>query len=401
MNQIARLSVPGPDGGLWPGAAVPFTRETLDGLFEWAFRLGASDIRVETHKPVFVQLHGRMCMVTRRTFTEREVEEAVNRLYGAEGVARLKRGEDFDVSYEVQPDRRTRFRFRVNATAVLAQGDDGGAVVARALPERSRALSEQGVEPEIIRACMPRTGLVFIAGGTGNGKSTLQAGITRGRLADPDSHVAILEYSSPIEFTFDDVEGTTATISQSEIPRHLPSFAAGIRNAMRRAGDVIIIGECRDGETMAAAAQAALTDHAVYSTIHAGTLSETVQRIVSLCPLEERGALTVAVAQTLRLIVNQRLVRSLDGTRTALREFLVFDRPMRRKLAGTNPDRWPALVEDMLAEGRGQSFEGAIQRALAGGPHQRGGGGGRAGGPGRCGVTRCRRCVSGWRTRGC
>jgi defect-in-organelle-trafficking protein DotB len=365
MNQIARLSVPGPDGGLWPGAAAPFTRETLDGLFEWAFRLGASDIRVETHKPVFVQLHGRMRQATHRTFTEREVEEAVNRLYGAEGVARLKRGEDFDVSYEVQPDRRTRFRFRVNATAVLAQGDDGGAVVARALPERSRALSEQGVEPEIVRACMPRTGLVCIAGGTGNGKSTLQAGITRGRLADPDSHVAILEYSSPIEFTFDDVEGTTATISQSEIPRHLPSFAAGIRNAMRRAGDVIIIGECRDGETMAAAAQAALTDHAVYSTIHAGTLSETVQRIVSLCPLEERGALTVAVAQTLRLIVNQRLVQSLDGTRTALREFLVFDRPMRRKLAGTNPDRWPALVDDMLAEGCGQSFERAIQRALA------------------------------------
>ena len=365
MSNVARLPHSAPGDGSWPGEGAVFSRDTLDSLFEWAFRLGASDIRIETHKPVFVQLHGRMRQATRRTFTEREVEEAVNRLYGAEGVARLKRGEDFDVSYEVQPDRRTRFRFRVNATAVLAQGDDGAAVVARALPVRSRALSEQNVEPEIIRACMPRTGLVFIAGGTGNGKSTLQAGITRERLVDPDSHVAILEYSSPIEFTFDDVEGTTAAISQSEIPRHLPSFAAGIRNAMRRAGDVIIIGECRDGETMAAAAQAALTDHAVYSTIHAGTLSETVQRIVSLCPLEERGALTVAVAQTLRLIVNQRLVPSLDGTRTALREFLVFDRPMRRKLADTNPDRWPALVEDMLAEGRGQSFERALQCALA------------------------------------
>ncbi len=365
MSNVTRLPYSVPGDGFWPGEGAVFSRDTLDSLFEWAFRLGASDIRIETHKPVFVQLHGRMRQATRRTFTEREVEEAVNRLYGAEGVARLKRGEDFDVSYEVQPDRRTRFRYRVNATAVLAHGDDGGAVVARALPVRSRPLSEQNVEPEIIQACMPRTGLVFIAGGTGNGKSTLQAGITRERLVDPDSHVAILEYSSPIEFTFDDVEGTTAAISQSEIPRHLPSFAAGIRNAMRRAGDVIIIGECRDGETMAAAAQAALTDHAVYSTIHAGTLSETVQRIVSLCPLEERGALTVAVAQTLRLIVNQRLVPSLDGTRTALREFLVFDRPMRRKLADTNPDRWPALVEDMLAEGRGQSFERAIQRALA------------------------------------
>ena len=367
MNQIALLPLPlsQPEDGLWPGHDAVFTRESLDSLFEWAFRLGASDIRIETHKPVFMQLHGRMRKSTDRTFTEREVEEAVNRLYGAEGVARLKRGEDFDVSYEVQPDRRTRLRFRVNATAVLAQGDDGCAVVARALPSRSRPLSEQGVDAAIVEACMPRTGLVFIAGGTGNGKSTLQAGITRARLEQPDSHVAILEYSSPIEFTFDDVEGETATISQSEIPRHLPSFAAGIRNAMRRAGDVIIIGECRDAETMAAAAQAALTDHAVYTTIHAGTLSETVQRIVSLFPRDERIALTVAVAQTLRLIVNQRLVPATDGTRTALREFLAFDRPMRRRLAEAAPERWPALVEEMLAEGRGQSFEQAIRRALA------------------------------------
>ncbi len=364
MNQIARLLLPTPEGGFWPGEGAVFTRESLDGLFEWSYRLGASDIRLETHKPVFVQLHGRMRAITRRSFTEREVDEAVNRLYGAEGVARLKRGEDFDVSYEVQPDRRTRLRFRVNATAVLAQGDDGGAVVARALPSRSRPLSEQGVDSAIVEACMPRTGLVFVAGGTGNGKSTLQAGITRARLEQPDSHAAILEYSSPIEFTFDDVEGETATISQSEIPRHLPSFAAGIRNAMRRAGDVIIIGECRDAETMAAAAQAALTDHAVYTTIHAGTLSETVQRIVSLFPRDERIALTVAVAQTLRLIVNQRLVPATDGTRTALREFLAFDRPMRRRLAEAAPERWPALVEEMLAEERGESFEQAIRRAL-------------------------------------
>ena len=365
MNQIVRLPLPLPEDGFWPGEGAVFTRESLDDLFEWSFRLGASDIRLQTHEPVFVQLHGCMRKVTRRSFTEREVEEAVNRLYGAEGVARLKRGEDFDVSYEVQPDRRTRLRFRVNATAVLAEGDDGGAVVARVLPSRSKPLSEQGVDPAIVDACMPRTGLVFIAGGTGNGKSTLQAGITRARLEQPDSHVAILEYSSPIEFTFDDVEGETAAISQSEIPRHLPSFAAGIRNAMRRAGDVIIIGECRDAETMAAAAQAALTDHAVYTTIHAGTLSETVQRIVSLFPRDERIALTVAVAQTLRLIVNQRLVPATDGTRTALREFLAFDRPMRRRLAEAAPERWPALVETMLAEGRGQSFEQAIRRALA------------------------------------
>ena len=91
MSNVTRLPLPVPGDGLWPGEGAVFSRDTLDSLFEWAFRLGASDIRIETHKPVFVQLHGRMRQVTRRTLTEREVEEAVNRLYGAEGVARLKR----------------------------------------------------------------------------------------------------------------------------------------------------------------------------------------------------------------------------------------------------------------------------------------------------------------------
>jgi defect in organelle trafficking protein DotB len=312
---------------------------------------------------VRIQIHGRLEQVTRRALTEGEIEECVNALYGADGQARLKGGEDFDVSYEVQPDRRTRMRFRVNATAVLTRATDGGAVVARALPNRVKTLTEQNVEQAIIDACMPHEGLVLIAGGTGNGKSTLLAGMTRKRLEDPDSHCALLEYSAPIEFIFDDVRGPTAMISQSEVPRHIPTFEAALRNGMRRAGDVIIIGECRDAETMSAAADAALTSHAVYSSIHAGTLSETIQRVVSLCPVDKRKALTVAIAQTLRLVVNQRLVRSTDGKRTALREFLVFSRRIRRLLSETDPDRWPKLIDELL-QTEGQSFAASARRAL-------------------------------------
>jgi defect in organelle trafficking protein DotB len=349
---------------VWPDQRATFSRDWLDELFAWAYRKDASDIRLQTHEPIRIQLHGRLLQVSRRTLTENEVEEAVNTLYGADGQARLKAGEDFDVSYEVEPDRRTRMRFRVNATAVLTRGADGGAVVARALPNRVKPLAEQDVEPEIIEACMPNEGLVLVAGGTGNGKSTLMAGMIRKMLEAPDSHRAILEYSAPIEFVYDEIRGPTAMISQSEVPRHIATFEAALRNGMRRAGDVIVIGECRDGATMSAGADAALTSHAVYSSIHAGTLSETIQRIVSLCPVHRRTALTVAIAQTLRLIVNQRLVPSTDGKRTALREFLVFNRRIRRKLAETDPDRWPNLIEELLGTD-GQSFQVATQRALA------------------------------------
>lgn len=317
----------------------------------------------QTHEPVRLQINGRLQQVTRRALSETEVEEAVNAVYGADGQARLKQGADFDVSYEVEPDRRTRMRFRVNATGVQAHGNDGGAIVARALPNEVKRLDEQSVEQAIVDACMPHEGLVLIAGGTGNGKSTLMAGMTRKRLEDPDSHCAILEYSAPIEYVYDDIRGATAMISQSEVPRHIPTFEAALRNGMRRAGDVIIIGECRDAETMSAAADAALTSHAVYSSIHAGTLSETIQRIVSLCPVDKRKALTVAIAQTLRLVVNQRLVRSTDGKRTALREFLVFNRRLRRRMSETDPDRWPNLIDGLL-DTEGQSFAVATRRAL-------------------------------------
>jgi defect-in-organelle-trafficking protein DotB len=353
---------------LWPGEAAAFTRTSLDALFIWAYRLGASDIRLQTNRPVFIELHGHLRIVTTRALTETEIEEAVNRLYGADGQARLKGGNDFDVSYTLMPDRRSRIRFRVNATPVLSQGDDGAAIVARTQPTRAPALADLDIEPGILASYRPRDGIVIVAGGTGNGKSTLLAAMTRAMLEDPDSDRAILEYSAPIEFVFDEIHSRSATIEQSEIPRHLPSFPYAIRNAMRRSPKNIIVGECRDDETVSAAVDAAITQHTVYTTIHASRIADTMQRVVSLCPDGKRRALTVAFAQSLRLIVNQRLVPSTDGKRTPLREFLVFDDKLRRRFLDTDPDRWPALAQDTVDAGEhGQSFAVAIHRALAAG----------------------------------
>jgi len=353
-----------PDSHLWPDEGPVFTRNSLDSLLIWAFRRGASDIRIATNRRVFIQYHGRLLPVTTRGLTDMEVEESVNRLYSADGAARLKGGEDFDVSYELLPDRRSRMRFRVNATAILSRGDDGAAIVARTLPSTAPNLADLKVEPAILAAYLPRDGIVIVAGGTGNGKSTLLAAMTRSMLEDPNSHRAILEFSSPIEFVFDDVQGSSAVLEASEVPRHIPTFAAGIRNAMRRAPSVIIVGECRDDETITAAVDAAITQHAVYTTIHASRLADTLQRVVSLCPDGKRRALTVSFAQSLRLIVNQRLVPSTDGKRTPIREFLVFDDKLRRRFLDADPERWPALAQDTVEEGiHGQSFGVAIKRA--------------------------------------
>ena len=93
MNAITRIEQP---ALLWPDECGAFTRDSVDSLYAWAYQLGASGIRLQTDRPIIVQLHGRIQRVTRRSLSGLEVEEAVNRLYGADGQARLKSGEDFE-----------------------------------------------------------------------------------------------------------------------------------------------------------------------------------------------------------------------------------------------------------------------------------------------------------------
>jgi defect-in-organelle-trafficking protein DotB len=132
---------------------------------------------------------------------------------------------------------------------------------------------------------------------------------------------------------------------------------------MRREPTHIIVGECRDGETMAAAVQAAISGHVLTTTIHANDVALTMQRIASLCPPAERDNLISAVAQSLRLVINQRLVPSTDGRRTALREYLVFDTALRMRFLDTDPGDWPTLTRRAV-EQQGQSYRAAIGIAL-------------------------------------
>ncbi|MDN3563104.1 type IV pilus twitching motility protein PilT [Paeniroseomonas aquatica] len=351
---------------MWPGDGPRLTAERLDGLLAWASNLGASDIRLETGKRIILQVHGRVLKVSTRRLTEYEAEMAVNRLTNQDdGVAWLRTARPLDVAYEPGLlEGYGRLRYRINAKGTLFKGQGGVAVIARTLPTTPRPLATQNVEYGILRAFKPKTGLVLIAGGTGEGKSTLAAGMVLDILLDPSSNRIIVEYSAPVEYVFDGIDGPSSEITQIQIGLNIETFAMAIRDAMRSNADTIVIGECRDGETMEAALDAALANHAVYTSIHAGTAYETIQRAVRLCPVAQRDALTTSMAQALRLIVNQRLLWSADGTRTPVREYLICDKGVRRQLALTNPEKWPQLVEALVEE-RGTSFAHSIRRALA------------------------------------
>jgi defect in organelle trafficking protein DotB len=370
MNAITQIrpSIPN-DAAYWPEEGMPWVSDPrklapgLDALLSWATDAGASRIAFQTGHPVWLRIHGCNRRVTANTLDEAEIGQIANHLYGSDGAARLQGGQDFDVSYEIARSRTQRLRFRLNATSIRTSRRDGANIVLRPIPDMPPPLEQQLVEPGIMAAFRPREGMVIVSGATGSGKSTLIAGFTLAKLEDPHGHHNIAEGAAPIEFLFDRFKSPSSTINQTEIPRDLPSFEAFIRGCMRREPTDIIVGECRDSPTMSAAVQAAISGHVLTTTIHANDVALTMQRIASLCPAAERDNLVSAVAQSLRLVINQRLALSTDGKRTALREFLVFDAALRTRFLETKPSGWPALTRKAV-EAQGQSYRIAIGKAL-------------------------------------
>ena len=365
----------GPTGVRWPDADrrdLRWVEEArrhapgLDGLLVWAFEAKASRIAFQSGHPVWVRIHGQNHQVTERAVDDYEFSQIVNHVYGADGMARLQMGKDFDTAYSISLSRSRRLRFRLNATPTRTPRRDGGNVVMRPIADMPPPLSDQLVEQGILDNYRPGHGMVIVSGATGSGKSTLIAGMTVEKLLDPTGNFDIIEGAAPVEFLLERVRGPTSTMNQTEIPRDLPSFAAFVRGAMRREPTDIIVGECRDSETMDAAIQAAISGHVLTTTIHANNVPLTMQRIASLCPPGERENLISAVAQSLRLIINQRLARSADGRRTPLREFLVFDADLRSQFLRTDPGEWPALTSRAVEE-KGQSYRAAIENALRAG----------------------------------
>jgi defect-in-organelle-trafficking protein DotB len=176
----------------------------------------------------------------------------------------------------------------------------------------------------------------------------LLASIIRDLVERDDSNRKVLTYESPIEFVYDEIPMKSAVVSQSEVPRHIPSFDAGMRNALRRKPRAILVGEARDKETISAVIEAAVTGHPVYTTLHTNGVAETIRRLVMTFPAEERAGRTIDIIETIRLVVWQTLVPSVDGKRVALREYLVFDEKVRDALLDTDPVMVTAKVRELL-----------------------------------------------------
>jgi defect-in-organelle-trafficking protein DotB len=313
-------------------------------------KLAASDITLQTGEPVFAEVYGRLLRITQRKLSNTEVAEILNLIYGPNGSAQILSGVDIDTHYEFRPNRNERYRFRVNATGCLVEGHDAIQISFRTIPSTPPKMSDLNLESSLVDALAPAQGIVYVTGATGSGKTTLLAAIIRDLAEKTDSHRKILSYEAPIEFVYDTITMPSAIVSQSEIPRHLPSFAAGVRNALRRKPRLILVGEARDPETISASIEAALTGHPVYTTLHSNGVAETLRRLVNSFPADEVKARMIDIIETIRVVIWQQLVPSLDGKRIALREFLVFDEKLRDILLDSKLENISATTRHLLKE---------------------------------------------------
>jgi defect-in-organelle-trafficking protein DotB len=332
----------------WPDEPDRFSEAHVDPFLLWCVKQNSSDITIQSDRPAYNEIHGTLYPGTFRNIDAADMSVFLTKIYGPEAASRLAAAKDLDVSYEIRPDRYSRVRFRVNITAILSRGRDAAQITMRSLPSEPPTMKDLGIEQEIIDAWAPRQGMVVVTGPTGSGKSTLLAAGNRLLLERPHGCGKMLTYESPIEYVYDTIESPRSLVSQSEIPRHLPDFAHGVRNALRRKPEIILVGESRDRETINASIEAAQTGHAVYTTTHTTGVAATIQRMLSSYDMKEREERAIALMETLRLIVTQALVPRVGGGRCGVREWMKFPDEVREKLMDMEFTHWPNEIQRMI-----------------------------------------------------
>ncbi len=304
----AAKSAPSP--GPSPGPAPPLTsiREVLPRLsallgaaLVTAREQGASDILFSSRQTPRMRVDGRLEPLD-ATVDEAELTACVTALVAAAN--RDAPGEPpggADLSLEVHG-----IRARLNAFAHL----NGVAIAARLIQERIPGLAELALPAELGAVVDHRDGLVLVCGPTGSGKSTTLASLVD--LIDQRRAAHIITLEDPIEYRFTPRRGV---VHQREIGTHAPTFAAGLRAALREAPDVILLGELRDRATIAAALTAAETGHLVLATLHAPSAAGAVDRIIDAFPEAGKGQVRWQLAAVLRHVVTQFLLPRQGGGR--------------------------------------------------------------------------------------
>jgi twitching motility protein PilT len=294
-----------------------------------------SDLHVKVGSPPMVRLTHGLVRLDRDPLSPIETQAIADGVIPQDRKDLFKERGEVDFAYSVANVGRFRanvFRQRGSVSMVLRKLRFGGPSFDEiGLPDVVRTLAEE------------HRGLILVTGPTGSGKTTTLAAMIGYLNATKPVHIVTVE--DPIEVLHKD---EVASINQREVGQDTNDFLSALRAALRQDPDVILIGEMRDTETVRAALQAAETGHLVMSTLHTQDAAETVNRVIDFFPPHQQKQIRLSLAGTLRGIICQRLVPSVDGGRIPALEILVNTGRVAERIADQEKT---SEIEEVVAEG--------------------------------------------------
>jgi len=293
----------------------------IDAFLKLGLAQGCSDTHLAVGVPPMLRMYGDLMPIKFRNLGETELESYILEILSKNQQDRFRDGEDLDFSYVSEEGAR----FRVN---VFRKATGIGATL-RFIPQDVPTLDSLNMPPIIAKLCDAHQGMVLVTGSTGTGKSTTLAAMVDH--INKTQNLNIISLEDPIEFVH---ESRTCQVIQRELNTHLPSFAEGIRAALRQDPDVILVGEMRDAETISMAMTAAETGHLVLGTLHTTGAAKTIDRMIDALPAEMREQTKSFLGMGLNAVITQNLIKTPDGRgRRAVLEIMVMTRAIAKLIA--------------------------------------------------------------------
>lgn len=272
----------------------------INDLLKMMVARGGSDLFITAEFPPAMKADGKIARMSQQALSSQHTLALVRSLMSDRQTAEFERSKE--CNFAISPTGIGRFR----VNAFVQQGRVG--MVLRAIPTRVPTINGLGA-PQILKdVAMTKRGLTILVGATGSGKSTTLAAMINWRNENSYGHIITVE--DPIEFVH---PHKNCVVTQREVGIDTDSWEAALKNTLRQAPDVILMGEIRDRETMEHAVAFAETGHHCMATLHANSANQALDRIINFFPEERRAQLLMDLSLNLRALVSQRLVPTEDG----------------------------------------------------------------------------------------
>jgi twitching motility protein PilT len=342
----------------WTGQASDRSGQVskrLTGLELLLWRMseaGGDDLFLMPGNKPHMKRMGEVVPLSEVTFTGDDVKQALTNLLTPVQIEGLLAGEDVDFSVEL---RSQSLRFRAN---VHRQRNGWGGVFRR-IADQLHTFADLGLPPILSHLSAMRDGLILVGGATGSGKSTTLAAMVNHINVNHARNIITVE--DPIEVVHDNLQ---SLVTQREVGSHAPTWGSALRATLRQDPDVILVGELRDRETIGFALSAAETGHLVLGTLHTVTADASIDRIVDAFPPDEQPQVRAMVAQTLRAVLCQQLVRQSGGdSRVAALEILMVNDAAAHLIRQGQTFKLPSVIATGARDGM-QTMDRELMRLV-------------------------------------